>query len=30
MKNISLYVPKIEDYWYEEKVEKDPLSRSRI
>lgn len=26
MKNISLYVPKLEDYWYEELVEKDPLS----
>ena len=28
MKNISLYVPKLEDYWYEEKVESDPLSMS--
>ena len=28
MKNISIYVPKIEDYWYEEKVESDPLSMS--
>lgn len=28
MKNISLYVPKIEDYWYEQKVESDPLSMS--
>ena len=23
MKNIKLYIPKIEDYWYEEKIEKD-------
>lgn len=23
MKNIELYIPKIEDYWYEEKIEKD-------
>lgn len=28
MKNISLYVPKTEDYWYEQKVEADPLSMS--
>lgn len=28
MKKLSLYVPKIEDYWYEEKVESDPLSMS--
>ena len=28
MKNISLYVPKLEDFWYEEKVESDPLSMS--
>lgn len=26
MKNICLYVPKIEDYWYEAKVQSDPLS----
>ncbi len=26
MKNIRLYIPKVEEYWYEEKVEKDPLS----
>ena len=26
MKNISLYIPKIEDYWYEEKIQSDPLS----
>lgn len=26
MKHISLYIPKIEDYWYEEKVQSDPLS----
>lgn len=26
MKNISLYIPKLEDYWYEEKVQSDPLS----
>ena len=24
MKNISLYIPKLEDYWYEEKLESDP------
>ncbi len=23
MKNIELYIPKIDDYWYEEKIEKD-------
>ena len=28
MKNISLYVPNIEDYWYEQKVQSDPLSMS--
>lgn len=28
MKNISLYVPNIEDYWYEEKLESDPLTMS--
>ena len=28
MTKISLYVPKLEDYWYEEKVESDPLSMS--
>ena len=26
MKNIVLYIPKIEDYWYEEKIQSDPLS----
>ena len=26
MKHISLYIPKIEDYWYEEKVQSDPLT----
>lgn len=26
MKNISLYVPKLEDFWYEEKIESDPLT----
>lgn len=28
MKNISLYIPKLEDYSYEEKVQSDPLSMS--
>ena len=28
MKNISLYIPKLEDYWYEEKIQSDPLSMS--
>ena len=28
MKNISLYIPKLEDYWYEQKVQSDPLSMS--
>ena len=28
MKNLSLYVPKLEDYWYEEKLQKDPLTMS--
>ena len=28
MKNITLYIPKIEDYWYEQKVQSDPLSMS--
>ena len=28
LKNICLYVPKIEDYWYEEKIQSDPLSMS--
>ena len=28
MKNIELYIPKIEDYWYEEKIESDPLTMS--
>ena len=27
-KKLLLYVPKLEDYWYEEKVESDPLSMS--
>ncbi len=26
--NLSLYIPKLEDYWYEEKIESDPLSMS--
>ena len=26
MKNITLYVPSIEDYWYEQKVQADPLT----
>jgi RimJ/RimL family protein N-acetyltransferase len=26
MKNIELYIPKLEDYWYEEQVQSDPLS----
>lgn len=25
-KNLSLYVPKLEDFWYEEKLESDPLT----
>ena len=25
-RNISLYIPKLEDYWYEQKVQSDPLS----
>ena len=28
MKNISLYVPKLEDFWYEEKIESDPETMS--
>ena len=28
MKNISLYIPKLEDYWYEAKIQSDPLSMS--
>ena len=28
MKNITLYIPKIEDYWYEKIIEADPLSMS--
>ena len=28
MKNIELYIPKLEDYWYEEKLESDPLTMS--
>lgn len=27
-KNISLYVPNIDDYWYEEKIQSDPLTMS--
>jgi len=26
MKNIELYIPKLEDYWYEQKIQSDPLS----
>ena len=26
LKNIELYVPELNDYWYEEKIQKDPLS----
>ena len=26
MKNIELYLPELKDYWYEEKIQKDPLS----
>lgn len=26
MKNLFLYIPKLEDYWYEEKIQSDPLS----
>jgi len=28
MKNISLYIPNIEDFWYEEKIQADPDSMS--
>ena len=28
MKNISLYVPELKDYYYEEMVESDPLTMS--
>ena len=28
MKNISLYIPSLEDYWYEQKVQSDPKSMS--
>ncbi|MBR2603541.1 MAG: GNAT family N-acetyltransferase [Bacilli bacterium] len=28
MKNISLYIPKLEDYWYEEKLQSDPETMS--
>lgn len=28
MKNISLYIPKLEDYWYEQQVQSDPSSMS--
>lgn len=28
MKHISLYVPKLEDYWYEQKIQSDPLTMS--
>ena len=26
--NISLYIPKLEDYWYEEMIQRDPLTMS--
>lgn len=26
MKNISLYIPILEDYWYQERIQSDPLS----
>lgn len=28
MKKLELYIPKIEDYWYEEKLQSDPLTMS--
>ena len=28
MKNISLYIPNLDDYWYEAKIQSDPLSMS--
>ena len=28
MKNICLYIPELKDYWYEEKIQSDPLSMS--
>ena len=28
MKNIKLYIPKIEDYWYEKKLQSDPETMS--
>ena len=28
MENIELYVPKLDDYWYEEEIENDPLTMS--
>lgn len=28
MKNVSLYIPDLKDYWYEQKVQSDPLSMS--
>lgn len=28
MKNISFYIPKIEDYWYEQKIQSDPETMS--
>ena len=28
MKNISLYIPSVDDYWYEEKIQSDPLTMS--
>lgn len=28
MKNINLYIPKLEDYWYEEKLQSDPKTMS--
>lgn len=26
MKNISLYIPELEDYWYQKKIQSDPLT----
>ena len=26
MKNITLYVPSLDDYWYEQRVQSNPLS----
>ena len=28
MKNICLYIPELDDYWYEEKIQSDPLTMS--